>query len=494
MEKKTIFIMAGVLLGILCLCITAVLVLGFGRTLVSGDGALANLFASATPMETATLAPTQAPADATDTPASPALDPSATAPAPEATAAVLPADIAAQMDRIQSQVSRLRGMHPLDEVNRALMTPEQLRARLEADFAEDNDPDEVRDDLRVLAAFGLIDPEFDLYNYYLDLMTEQISGFYDSETKEMFVIQGETFSGPERSTYAHEYTHVLQDQQYDLQEGLQLKEEYCKVDSERCAAVQALIEGEASLVEQAWLYSYGTDQDRAEIEEFYNNYDSPLLDAAPAFLVEDLTFPYREGIEFVFELFQAGGWDAIDEAYTNLPVTTEQILHPEKYPSETPIAVDLPDLTTLIQGRLTELDRGVLGEWYAYLMLAFGRDEGMRLDEDTAREASSGWGGDAYVVYWDENAHLPVAALQMVWDSMEDAEEFADAFADYGRLRWGETDATSGTNQLTWEDTADGTSRFLRSGVVTLWVLAPNSADTETLEWLLLGEPAGLDG
>ena len=47
---------------------------------------------------------------------------------------------------------------------------------------------------------------------------------------------------------------------------------------------------------------------------------------------------------------------------------------------------------------------------------------------------------------------------------------------------------------MTWEDTADGTSRFLRSGVVTLWVLAPNSADAETLEWLLLGEPAGLDG
>ena len=52
----------------------------------------------------------------------------------------------------------------------------------------------------------------------------------------------------------------------------------------------------------------------------------------------------------------------------------------------------------------------------------------------------------------------------------------------------------SGTNQLTWEDTADGTSSFLRSGVVTLWVLAPNSADAKTLEWLLLGEPAGLDG
>ena len=71
-----------------------------------------------------------------------------------------------------------------------------------------------------MAAFGLINPDFDLQNLYIDLYSEQIAGFFDIEENEMVVVQGEGFGGVERFVYAHEYTHVLQDQNFDIENGL----------------------------------------------------------------------------------------------------------------------------------------------------------------------------------------------------------------------------------------------------------------------------------
>jgi len=161
----------------------------------------------------------------------------------------IPPEIAEQMDQIETEVIVLRNLQPSGFVTRALLTRDQLRQKIENDFLEDYSPEEAQEDTIVLSALGLLETGFDMFTFYKDLLSEQIAGQYDHKAKEMDVVQGSGFGGTERLTYAHEYTHALQDQNFDIENGLEYTNEACEEDSERCAAVQALLEGDASMLE-----------------------------------------------------------------------------------------------------------------------------------------------------------------------------------------------------------------------------------------------------
>jgi len=314
---------------------------------------------------------------------------------------------------------------------------------------------------------------------YIDLLSEQVAGFYDNETKEMVIVQGKGFQGPERLTYAHEYVHALQDQNYDIRAGLSYSDEACEDDSERCAAVQALLEGDATLSELNWFREHGTSQDQSEILEFYNNYESPVLDAAPMFLAEDFIFPYEEGLNFVEYLYDHGGWGAVDQAYEHLPVSTEQILHPEKYPDDRPLNVAFPELSELIGTDWIEYDRGVMGEWYTYLILALGSEEASRQKEKVAARAADGWGGDAYAVYYHPSNQSTIMVLNTLWDSPDEATEFFKTFKDYAKVRFGRP-VDNQKSFITWES-QDGYHLMQRSGDQTTWILAPDSETAQAI-------------
>jgi hypothetical protein len=260
---------------------------------------------------------------------------------------------------------------------------------------------------------------------------------------------------------------------------LQYDTEPCDQDSERCAAVHALIEGDASLVEMNWFTQYATTQDYTDIREFYNNYTSPVYDSAPEFMKEDFLFPYTTGQVFVEHLFDQGGWEAVDAAYADVPVSTEQIMHPERYPDDRPVTVELADFTPILGDGWEEIDRGVMGEWYTYLILAKGIDSSFRLNEDTARAAAEGWGGDAYAAYYNEQSDETVFVLSYEWDTLNDADEFASALTQYGTLRFGQP-ASSDAGQTAW-DYAGGYSIFRQTGQAALWVIAPSQAAAETV-------------
>ena len=89
---------------------------------------------------------------------------------------------------IEANVVEIRELQPRDEVNPTMLTPTQLSQRLAEEFAEDYSPEEARQDAITLSAFDFIAPDFDIYNFMLDLLTEEIAGFYDPETDEFVVI------------------------------------------------------------------------------------------------------------------------------------------------------------------------------------------------------------------------------------------------------------------------------------------------------------------
>ncbi len=457
-RTKYILITCGVLLVIVVICLALVAVSGIGISLLWP-------FSRATATTTSTEIVTQAQTE-TET----------TLPTVESN---FPPELMDSVTKIESQVSQIRGLNATEPFDRELISETDLEQIVKDDFFADYTDEDARKDVIELSTLGLLPTGFNLKQLYTDLYSEQIAGFYDDEVKTMYVVQGTGFGGSEKLTYAHEFTHVLQDQVYGFDDKLDMSEEACQADSERCAAVQALVEGDASLTEVLWFQSYASQQDYEDLMQAYDNYELPVLDSAPPYMSADLYFPYEKGQTFVQLLYNNGGFDEVDSAFENLPVSTEQIMHPDRYPNDVPVTVSLPDLTDLLGSDWEQYDQNVMGEWYTYLILNKSYNEDWQLSESYASTAAEGWGGDAYAFYLNDTTGQIVFVLDTTWDTQADADEFASAFSSYADLRW-QAASTDVAGLPTWTG-IDGTVVFMQDGAQTLWLIAPDAATAQSI-------------
>ena len=350
----------------------------------------------------------------------------------------------APLHDVAVRVAELRGLDLNKEAAPQFVNTAELRSLLEQRFQEDYPREEAQTYQEVLLLLDLLKPGDDLYSILLDLLTEQVVGLYDSETKELY-LRGEVgeIAAQELLTYAHEYTHALQDQHFDL-ESLPTDVED---NADLSTAAVALIEGDAVLTEA--LYMMG-ELSRAEIEGLVVGANSPRLDAAPPIVRESLLFPYVQGLDFVSALFLAGGWRAVDQAFTDLPQSTEQILHPEKYlgKRDHPTLITLPDLQKTLGEKWTQQDTDVLGELSIRLYLD------TFLTSSQAIEAAEGWGGDRHLFFKD---HLggPLLVLLSTWDTAADAQEFFRAYQSFVEIK------------------SDGSWKVVRQGESVRWWTTP---------------------
>lgn len=384
-----------------------------------------------------------------------------------------------EINLIQTQVVQERGLQSKYQVPVVLLTSAELRTNVISDYNKDYTDEEINDQIYELSIVGLLEPSFDLRNFNINLDSEEIAGYYDNDVKEMFVISDEGFTGPEHFIYSHEFTHVLQDQNYDISKGLKYNDENCEADSEYCGAVQALIEGDATLSQYTWLYNYATTQDQAQVVQYYNNLKLPIYDTAPVYIKDEFAFPYSQGLTFVQYFHDRGGWSAVDALYKNPPVSTEQILHPDLYPSDKPIPVDLPDVVSALGVAWREVSHNQMGEWDTYLILKDGVVEASRLDDATAQAAAAGWGGDEYQVLHNDSSNLTAFVMKTVWDTANDASQFSMALQKSLNSRFGVSAAQQG-NTFTWTYTG-GFSLFQISGNSTIWIISPDAATGQTI-------------
>ena len=326
---------------------------------------------------------------------------------------------------VEANVIAMRGLEPTTPITPTVLTRDALRQRLENDFAAEITPEESQADVLELSAFDFLAADFDLYAAQLALQSESIGGFYDPETAEFVVVSDGALLDPAAQwTHAHEFVHALQDQHYDLEA---LTDE--ALDSEARAAVRALAEGEAELVQSLYLFDndFFTEE---EIEAIRNNTggeeQADLLNTVPPVLINDMIFPYTAGVDFVVELYREGGFAAIDAAWANPPRSTEHILHPDRYlAGDAPQIVALAPLTATLGAGWELVDEDIMGEFYLRQYLA------QQLPASAVGRAAAGWGGDRYAVYHNAAAGALVMALRLVWDTPADAQEFAAAYADY---------------------------------------------------------------
>jgi hypothetical protein len=347
-----------------------------------------------------TVAPGQAPPVGTPAPR-PTTPPAAVAAAGPDTAL---------LQRIETQVQRIRGLPATSDVPLKVLDPVALREYFAQSFERDYLPSERESDQKLLVTLGLMDPSVNLVQVYLDLLQEQVIGVYDDDEKAMYVIGDANFSPAEQTTFAHEYTHALQDQSYTLQS---LVPKHGGSD-DRSAAIHALIEGDAVLSQTLWMQQFLT---RDELRQATQGGDSPILDQAPRVLREELLFPYLDGVNFVVEAYRNGGYGAVNRMFSDPPASTEQVLHPEKYRAgEQPVDVVLPDLAAGMGDGWSTLDSNTMGELDTRILLEqYG-------DDVSAKTAAAGWGGDRWALLEKDGRQAVV--LKTAWDTDTDAGEF----------------------------------------------------------------------
>ena len=367
-------------------------------------------------------APSAAPS-ATPTPAA-----SATAtPAPSATPAAAPAatpipsgDLAALYRQIEDQVAGLRELPVEERLEAVVLSQDEVRERIREQFEKENPADDIAVAEDTLKALNLLPADADLGELYVDLLGSQVAGFYDPETKEMVVVsKSGRVGGTEKVTFAHEFTHALQDQAFGL-EGIDVD---AVGQGDRSLGRLGLVEGDASLAMTLWLsQNLGPD----ELQELLqvDPEAQAQLEAMPAILRETLLFPYQQGLVFVNGMWARGGWEAVDRAYGRLPDSTEQVLHPEKYETgEKPVdvALDAADLAAAMGEGWSGTPEDTLGEFQLSVWL---RENGAKAIDASA--AAAGWGGDrlAYLRGPDGAYGL---ALATTWDTAAEADEFVAA-------------------------------------------------------------------
>lgn len=456
-QRSTVIVAVAGIFIVFCLCGIA---LAAGMFLFGGFAAFSSP-ALPVPVTSAPVVVTVAvetPAGATDTP-TPIDDPTETpepipptdepiiepedptdTPAPESPPEDDPnADL---REEIEDNVVEIRGLEPLEPVITTILSREELRERVEEDFFAEFTPEDGADFTRVLYAFDFVELDFDYYNFTIDLYSEQIAGFYDPETNEFVVVSDDDeFDVSEQLTYAHEYVHALQDQHFTLDEL-----DDGDLDSEATVAFQALVEGEATYVQTLYLLEgYFTLEQMGELFEIFEDTESPILDSAPPVLVNNLGFPYNQGYVFVEELYNEGGFEAIDAAWVDPPVSTEHILHPDRYlAGDLPQIVSTAALTDTLGAGWRQLDEDIFGEFFLREYLI------QELSQTEVEAAATGWGGDRYSVYWNDDTSELVMTMRFVWDTPEDRAEFDLAYVNYATAATGVAGVESG-DRTCWQ-------------------------------------------
>jgi hypothetical protein len=397
---------------------------------------------------------------------------------------------------LQEWVSALRGLPRLRPVPRVLLSPAAFRERQAAIYRSYLDPVELEHTRRVLVRLGLLDPDDDLATALLSLYRALPIGFYDPASGVLYV-RGTQPHGPlDRLVLAHEYTHALQDQHFGLRALYPPPP-----NADRDAAVSALIEGDALLVQEMYRLTTQppTEEERAEqaaaLEEAFAIVYSEIAqlvvwEAIPAPAVQQLYFPYLDGPRWIHTVLGDGPLTtfgaygpAVDALFRQPPQSTSQILHPEKYRARiAPRPVELPELASALGGDWQVLRRQVMGE------LEHRRLLGRYLGPDEADAAAAGWAGNRLVVL--VNGAQEIASVSAtVWDDTAAAARWDAAYQRWVEARGDATLVWAAAGRLVW-DTPDGALLVERAGASTLLVHSPTVASAEALADRARGRPA----
>jgi len=326
-----------------------------------------------------------------------------------------------QIAQIEHEVEQVRGLTYEHPVAVEAVTAEEMQRRVEAEFDATFPAGYYDRRTAAWRTIGVIPPDADLREAYRTFLGGQVIGFYDPESKELVYESSGDMGVEERLVLAHELTHALDDQHFDL---TRLDELSNRCQDEAAEAALGLVEGNAQFMSAQTLVQFPSGNLGDALGALLQGLGSqPDTSGVPPFVESLEIWPYTTGLAFVTRLDLDGGTGAIDDAFRHPPTTTEQVMHPDLYPSDVPSHVDVPDLTSRLGHGWGDLDAMQVGEEWLDAMLR------LRLDGSTADGATSGWDGGVYRA-WGDGRDVAVV-MDTAWDTSADAVAFASAMRQW---------------------------------------------------------------
>lgn len=325
-------------------------------------------------------------------------------------------EVRATVEEISAFVEQERGLEFDGRVDIEFVDDDEFERRVLEDF--DEEADELEAAGIVLAALGLVDPDVDVVQAMRALTGGGVIGFYDPETGEL-VVRGAAITPHVRTVIAHELTHALDDQHFELD-----RPDLEDAEDESYFGFSALVEGNARRIENAYAATLTDDEQRAAYEEQVALAGDVDLSAIPFVLVEQITAPYELGEGFVEAVIDAGGQARLDQAFAEPPTTSEQVVEPDTFLAGEG-AVEVPPPT--VEGEVVE--QGALGQVLVTQVL-----EG-ELERDAVAEAAAGWGGDWGVAWRDGDRRCLTSAV--VGDTPEATAALSTAFTEWAAAHGG---------------------------------------------------------
>ncbi len=324
---------------------------------------------------------------------------------------------------IEKKLEAIRGLRLKKVLNYDCIDRKKLLEIIMGKFREQYPNDSFDKMENAYKTIGLLEESTDLKKAVLDTYKEQVAAFYDYRAKKIYTVKNIAMTPNIKDLFlSHEMTHAIQDQHYDLiKMGIDNKE-----NEDRLNALTSLLEGDATYCMNKYY------QENAGIGIFLDLIADQIsalipkkLDTAPQFLKRTLLFPYINGLAFVSEIHNKNF--SMNQVFIDPPTTTEQIIHPEKYfvNRDRPDYPTIPDISDILEQCGYKITyKNTLGEFFIQILL-----ESELSRQDTVK-ASSGWDGDRYIVFENDNKNRGFIMVSR-WDTVNDASEFHKTY-----LKW----------------------------------------------------------
>ena len=315
---------------------------------------------------------------------------------------------------VEHQVEQARGLHYNHLVRVEQISTTQMASRVTKSFKSEYPAALYDRRTQAWHAIGVIPPDADLRSSLLAFGSGQVVGYYDPATGALVVLAGSSpaLTLAQHYVLAHELTHAIDDQHFGLS---RLDPLIKKCQDEPFAAALGAVEGNAQYFARQVILSHPT----ADVGDIGGGLPADV----PPFVAQLQLWSYTAGERFITAIEAGGGIKAVNQVLTDLPVSTEQIIHPASYPSDVPVPIDIPELAPKLGAGWRDLDVMQVGEEWLQLMLH------LRLPSTEADPAAAGWGGSIYRA-WSDGRRTAVV-LRTTWDTAEDASQFANAMGDW---------------------------------------------------------------
>ncbi len=291
---------------------------------------------------------------------------------------------------VEHQVETVRGLRYTSHVDVKAITQAQMDRRLTRNFDKTYPVDFYERRSQVWGTIGVIPAGASIRDALLAFQTGQVVGFYNPANKQLVYLGDTDLSLTERFILAHELTHAIDDQHFGLG---RLDSIAAKCDDEAFTAGLGCDRGERAVLRDPGDPAVPVRCARRRVATVGRS------TGVPPFISDLQLWPYDAGMAFIKALDDRGGTALVDKALTTFPVSSEQIIHPERWPGDSPQPVDVPDLGPALGTDWRDLDVMTVGEVWLQLMLE------LRLDKGVAEQAAAGWDGGIYRAWTDGTQH-----------------------------------------------------------------------------------------